>query len=198
MALLEPREVRLSGGVRVLVRGATELDAPGVLEFLREVMGDSPHLLTQPFELPDEAGERQWIAKHTGCPGSLAMLAEVEGVVVGLLSFSPGARARTAHHGTLGITVRSAWRGRGLGRQMMLGLLEWARAHPTLEKVCLGVFATNTRAIALYESLGFREEARRRGEIKLGPGRYVDEVQMSLWVKAGPEGVPVHRPGEPR
>jgi hypothetical protein len=41
---------------------------------------------------------------------------------------------------------------------MIEALLDWAAAHPVLEKVELGVFATNERARALYRRIGFVEE----------------------------------------
>jgi hypothetical protein len=36
--------------------------------------------------------------------------------------------------------------------------------------------------------MGFVEECRRVKEFKVGPGRYHDDIQMSLWVKAPPDG----------
>ena len=75
------------------------------------------------------------------------------------------------------------WRGRGVGAALLEALLEWAAASPIIERVCLEVFATNDRAIRLYEKLGFVEEGRRQRDIKLGPGRYVDTVAMYRFVK---------------
>ncbi len=47
----------------------------------------------------------------------------------------------------------------------------------------LEVFATNTRAISLYQALGFQEEGRFVKQIKLGPGMYVDTIRMGQFVK---------------
>ncbi len=75
------------------------------------------------------------------------------------------------------------WRGRGVGTALLKSLLEWATAHPLIEKVWLEVFATNERAIRLYRKLGFVEEGVRPQDIKLGPGRYVDTLAMYKFVK---------------
>lgn len=104
-------------------------------------------------------------------------------VVIGMLNFRNHSRRRMAHHGHFGITVHHDWRGMGIGRHLISTLLEWARASPIIEKVCLGVFATNLRAQKLYASLGFVEEGRRPREFKLEDGTYIDDVQMSQWVK---------------
>jgi RimJ/RimL family protein N-acetyltransferase len=64
----------------------------------------------------------------------------------------------------------------------MQTLIEWAEAHPGIEKLTLGVFATNTRAIALYRKLGFAEEGRQPREVKFGPDDYVDLLLMYRFV----------------
>ena len=66
---------------------------------------------------------------------------------------------------------------------LLVALITWAEQHPVLEKVCLQVFATNTRAIALYTSLGFKEEGRQRRDVKLETGVYVDVFLMAKFVK---------------
>ena len=48
-----------------------------------------------------------------------------------------------------------------------------------LHRVELGVYAYNTRAHAIYRSLGFTEEGRRR-EVVLHDGVFHDEIIMSM------------------
>jgi RimJ/RimL family protein N-acetyltransferase len=52
----------------------------------------------------------------------------------------------------------------------------------------LEVFASNARAIALYESLGFVREGLKRRVRKLD-GRYDDDVMRALFLDEPPEGV---------
>jgi ribosomal protein S18 acetylase RimI-like enzyme len=84
------------------------------------------------------------------------------------------------HGGTLGIGVRAAYRGRGLGRRLMEAALDdaWKRGF---ERIELWVRAPNVAAIALYERFGFVEEGRRRDAIRLDDGSE-DEVLMALIV----------------
>ena len=43
----------------------------------------------------------------------------------------------------------------------------------------------NVKARALYQRLGFREEGRSPRHFKFGPGSYVDDIQMAMYVKPG-------------
>lgn len=58
------------------------------------------------------------------------------------------------------VAVHSAWRGRGISRQMLEVLMREAR-EDGVESFTLEVRAGNTAAIRLYESLGFLTEAVR-------------------------------------
>jgi RimJ/RimL family protein N-acetyltransferase len=140
--------------------------------------------VTEPDELTrDEAQERQRIQRYTEDANSLLLVAEAAGAVVGSLDFTTPPLRRMRHAGRLGISVAAAWRERGVGRALLAALLEWARAHPTIEKVTLGVLATNARAIHVYELMGFVEEGRQVRAFRLGPGEYVDDVLLYQFVK---------------
>ncbi len=75
------------------------------------------------------------------------------------------------------VAVRPAWRGQGIARLMLAKLLEEGRRAGGTA-FTLEVRAGNAPAIALYEGLGFRYEARR-------PGFYTKPVEDALlyWLK---------------
>lgn len=185
MSNIEPRQIILRDGARVSLRSARKDDAGALLENTREEIASSPFsVVTEPDELdstPEKEAEK--IRDHAQNPGSLWLLACTDQKIIGTLRFKNHPRRRMAHHGHFGIGVSEAWRSRGIGRAMILTLLDWAAAGDTIEKVCLGVFAENTRARALYRSLGFFEEGRRLAEFRTGPGRYSDDIQMFRFVK---------------
>lgn len=83
---------------------------------------------------------------------------------------------------TLHMSVRREWQDRGIGEALLRSLIDWGEAHPTVEKVSPGVFATNTAAIGLYRKFAFIQEGRQRREIKLGPEEYVDQILMYRFV----------------
>jgi len=63
---------------------------------------------------------------------------------------------------------------------MLQTMIAWARSVG-IRKLTLGVFASNTPAVALYRKLGFAQEGRSRGQVILR-GRPVDELLMALWL----------------
>jgi ribosomal protein S18 acetylase RimI-like enzyme len=51
-----------------------------------------------------------------------------------------------------------------------------------VERIELRVRSSNTAAIELYRKLGFAEEGRFIRRLKIGPGTYLDDIAMALWV----------------
>lgn len=184
MAIIEPKTVTTRTGEHLTIRTAQPEDAAALLAYIRPVAEGTAFFVLEPDEFPaTEEKERQWVQEHLDSPGKILLLAEVTGTIIANVSFENGGSRRVAHRGSLGIAVVKEWRGRGVGAALLEALLEWAAASPIIERVCLEVFATNDRAIRLYEKLGFVEEGRRQRDIKLGPGRYVDTVAMYRFVK---------------
>jgi len=97
--------------------------------------------------------------------------------VVGWCEVRREALAGREHSGTLGIGVRPAYRGAGLGRRLIEAALAdaWARGFIRVE---LWVRAPNAVAIALYEKAGFTVEGRRRDAVRLDAGPE-DELLMA-------------------
>lgn len=198
MAVLSPIEVTLRHGERIVIRSPLPEDAGAVVEHIREELDTHGFSVTQSDEFDKTAEEHAEVLRRiTERPGCLALIALHGGTIIGNLQFKNHPRRRMAHHGHFGVGVADAWRGRGVGRAMITALLDWAAASEEIEKVCLGVFATNRRAIGLYTSMGFAEEGRRSREFKLGPGRYVDDIQMSIWVKPVEGASPLWRANNP-
>jgi RimJ/RimL family protein N-acetyltransferase len=184
MGTITPREHALTSGAVVRLRAATEGDAAALIALMAAETAERVYGVMEPDEINrDEAKERLRIQRFTRDPNSLLLVAEAEGAVVGSLDFATPPLRRLRHAGRLGLSVASTWRGQGIGRLLLATLLEWARAHPTIEKVTLGVLATNTRAIHLYQALGFVEEGRQVRAFRFGPDEFVDDVMLYQFVK---------------
>jgi ribosomal-protein-alanine N-acetyltransferase len=113
--------------------------------------------------------------------GYLCRVAECEGDIVsyGIVAMGAG----EAH--ILNLCVSEAVRGRGIGRQMLMLLIERA-AGAGMQDVFLEVRPSNLHAIALYQSVGFVEVGRRRGYYQAVEGREDALVlKLSLPVKSG-------------
>jgi putative acetyltransferase len=82
------------------------------------------------------------------------------------------------HVGTLGMGVHASFRGQGLGRALLLRTLEHA-LKKEIYRVTLEAREDNTRAIRLYESVGFKHEGRAPCALRF-EGQFYTGVNMAL------------------
>lgn len=113
--------------------------------------------------------------------GNFTLGALVDGQLVGTASFKREDRAKTGHKGwILGVYVAGPWRSKGIGRDLLLKLLERAQLLPGLEQIHL-IVAVGGPAERLYFSLGFETYGLERQALKVGDS-YVDHNHMMLRV----------------
>ncbi len=134
-------------------------------------------------ERPSLSSEVEWFAglyRRVLAGETIAVVAEENARAVGSCTIAPfGGRADSemGHVGILGILVDHRHRGHGVGRALMVEALDRAKAQ--FEVVQLGVFATNTRARALYADLGFVPSGAIPGGVRRGEQR-IDALEMVL------------------
>ena len=81
-----------------------------------------------------------------------------------------------------GVFVHTAYRKQGIGRSLILSVIEQACKLEGLAYIQLTAAVTQTAARHLYESLGFRVIGVVPGVLKVG-GQYFDEEMMSLNIR---------------
>lgn len=106
------------------------------------------------------------------------------GRVVGWCDVVIPDRETMQHTGTLGVAVLDGYRDHGLGARLMLSVVNAAR-EKGLVRIALQVRADNTRAIALYERLGFRHEGRLRRHLRIDGIDY-DSLLMAHMLDEAP------------
>ncbi len=169
------KRARKSAALKLTVRPATEDDA----EAFAKVFSDrsaSNGTLQHPYTSPEV-----WRTRLAGNVGTrqVMLVALVNGRVVGnagvhAISDNP----RQKHVCSLGISIAHAYQGRGVGRTLMNACLDFADRWANYSRVTLTVHADNTRAVQLYESLGFQHEGRLR-DFSFREGGYVDALFMA-------------------
>jgi RimJ/RimL family protein N-acetyltransferase len=127
--------------------------------------------------MPLEAS-REFVRATLAGGGVHLVAVALDGAVVGWCDIHRSSREGFRHAGGVGMGLLPAYRGRGLGRRLLEGAIDacWAAG---MERIELEVFASNARAIALYEKLGFVTEGVKRRARKLD-GETDDNVMMAL------------------
>lgn len=183
MGSIARREIRLKNGDPATIRTAQPADAGAIIAIQEAVTAEVHYTLAQPDELTlSEEKMRARLETYTEKPGWLWLVAEIHNSVIGWLEFSNYSYRRTQHAGMLQMWVSEGWRSQGVGTALLETLLEWATENSIIEKVTLAVFHTNTRAIGLYEKLGFEREGYCPRDMKLETGEYLDSVLMYKFV----------------
>lgn len=146
------------------IRDATEADLPSIVEIYNSTV-PSRRVTADPEPVPVES-RRDWLLDHAPNRRPL-WVAEVDGEVVGWLSFEPF-RKRPAYRATAEVSVYVAerYRRRGIARRL---LAEAIRRSPQLGIKTLigGIFAHNYPSIELFEGFGFARWAHYPGVAEL-------------------------------
>jgi ribosomal protein S18 acetylase RimI-like enzyme len=106
--------------------------------------------------------------------------------LVGMTGFYRDALLKRRHVGHVwGVFVSPAARGKGVGRAMLVEVIESARALPEMRCVRLMVAVTQEAARHLYKEMGFRVFGTEPWSLKIGE-HYVDEIHMTLEFEDSP------------
>lgn len=107
------------------------------------------------------------------------LVAEAGGEVVGNAGLHPAGRSpRRRHAGTVGMSVRDDWQGRGVGSALLAAVIDLAENWVGYTRLELTVYANNAAALALYRKFGFVVEGTLRNYAFRG-GDYVDAQVMA-------------------
>jgi RimJ/RimL family protein N-acetyltransferase len=167
----------------VRIRTARPYDAAALLDLKRQLDEETAFMMYEPGEressVQDLARELAGIART---PNSVVLLAEIDDQLAGYVELTGGSFRRSRATAYVVIGVRAHAAGRGIGTGLLRHAKDWAAAHG-LHRLELTVMARNTRAIRLYERMGFSVEGRRC-ECLLVNGQFVDELTMAVILPA--------------
>ncbi len=151
----------LKDGRECRIRNAAKEDGEGVLRNFLLTHGETDFLTSYPDECTFTVeGEEEYMERKEASEREAEIVAEVEGEIVGTSGISSlGAYDKLKHRAGFGISVAKEYWGLGIGRALTESCIECARKAGYLQ-LELEAVADNKAAIALYESVGFREYGR--------------------------------------
>jgi L-amino acid N-acyltransferase YncA len=133
------------------IRDAVPEDWPQIWPFLQDIVR-AGETYTWPRDVTEEEARAMWMA--AALPNRTLVAVE-DGTVLGTAKMGPNHRGPAAHIGTASFMVAPGHGGRGVGRALGRYVLDQARADGFRAMQFNAVVETNTRAVALWQSLGF-------------------------------------------
>ncbi len=158
------------------IRIALPEDAPAIARGEANTAQTPGLLVGRPGEIPVDSyvaliGELRSAGRY--------LVADDNGTILGHAFLAPMPMEANAHVFRLTIVVYPGAQDRGVGRTLLIDLLDWAAGDPRVGKVELLVRATNERALRLYRTLGFVEEGRFRRRVRLPDSTEIDDISMA-------------------
>lgn len=167
----------------ILIREAKKSDAVPIIDYLKQIAGESDFLTFGSIEElhltieKEEATFEEYVKREN----ALYLVAEYGGQIAGTLNFDGGTKKRTAHTGEFGISVRQDFWSKGIGRALIARMIEWSRETKMIRKINLRARSDNARAIHLYKSFGFEEEGVVTRDLLID-GVFYDSIHMGLFI----------------
>lgn len=175
------KTITLKDGRECVLRNGTERDGEAALGVFVSTHGQTDFLSSYPDEHTFTAEqEARFLQEKTESEREIELLAEVDGTVVGLAGIAcVGEREKLRHRAGFGISIDRAYWGLGIGRALTEACIECAK-KAGYAQVELSAVADNAHAIALYESVGFREYGRNPRGFRSRSGGWQTLVEMRL------------------
>ena len=153
------------------IRAYTELDIPAMTEIWNEVI-DQGNAFPQNEKL-DSLNSSAFFAGQ-----SYTAVALEEGELAGLYILHPNNVGRVGHIANASYAVKRSMRAKGIGKALVEDSLKQLSRFGFRILQFNAVVASNTRALSLYESLGFERLGTIRGGFAMDDGSFEDIVSM--------------------
>ena len=151
----------------VRIEKATPSDAAMLLEYLKQVGGETDNLTFGPEGMPFSIeAEAEFISNMENSCDDIMLLAKNDNKIVGCASLSRLPR-RMKHRGDFAISVAKDYWNKGIGSKLLDNIIVFAREN-NFEIIDLQVRSDNKRAIYLYEEYGFKKIGEHPAFFKIG------------------------------
>jgi RimJ/RimL family protein N-acetyltransferase len=172
-------------GRTVLLRAMDWDDTDKLLAFINGLADDkqrgrSPEVFTGFERKVTRLEEADWVANQMVRIENrdlVSVVAETNRRIVANGGIARGHYDETRFHGELGLTVMAAYRGMGIGREVVKLLLKEAR-RLRLKSVEVEFLSINQAAIHTYQRAGFKEVGRIPGKVHRN-GKFLDSLIMA-------------------
>jgi L-phenylalanine/L-methionine N-acetyltransferase len=104
-------------------------------------------------------------------------VADIQNKVAGIVSVHVGT-GRESHVGDIAMAVHDRYQGQGIGKMLMLTVIDLADNWLNLVRLEMDIYTDNERALRLYKNFDFEIEGRKRLDAFRG-GSYIDSYMLA-------------------
>lgn len=175
------KTITLKDGKTCTIRNATEQDAKDVLSVFVLTHEQTDFLTTYPEETSFTLDrEKEYLKDKADNEREIELVAEIGGTIVGMAGIAPvGKTEKVKHRVSFGVCIEKSRWGLGVGRALTEACIECARKADYIQ-IELEVVSENTRALALYQSVGFVEYGRNPKGFRSRTSGWQEIVHMRL------------------
>lgn len=159
------------------IRTVTSEDSDLLVKMLKQLDTETSFMMYEPGERTATADDMKHRIEQWERSGSLFLLLENKGELVGFISALRGEPRRIRHSAYLVIGILKDYRGNGYGAMLFQKMEQWAREN-SITRLELTVMTENEQARHLYEKMGFYIEGKKERSM-IVDGRSVDEYYMA-------------------
>ena len=171
----QTRIFKAKNGEEITLRLAEPVDSCEIIDTVRSASLERSYVLMEQYGKNIES-EKEYI-NRLDRDKNLLMVAVAGVNVVGCLAAlraDAGRRDETAHILHIGLHLREAYRGLGIGSEMLAYAEAWAKEWG-FKKLEASIFTGNKRSLHLFNRAGYKEEGIRKLRVKVGKD-YLDEI----------------------
>lgn len=168
------------GGERMNIRLLTAADAEVYRELRLEGLQTNPEAFGSSFEEEKDISLESFASRLEG-QGTFTFGAFNQGDLLGVATLVQANKVKLKHKASIfAVYVSPKKRGLGIGKQLMVEVINQAKTLVDVEQINLTVVSSNESAKGLYTSLGFHVFGTERNALKIGQ-QYFDEDYMVLF-----------------
>ncbi|WP_157949877.1 GNAT family N-acetyltransferase [Vallitalea okinawensis] len=161
----------------MLLRKAEINDAEKLQELMIRLDQETKYMLYEPGERKKDIKRMENMLQDFKETESAFIVVEDDKELVGYIACKRSPLQRIRHIGYIVVGIRQDYSNQGIGSKLFNAVDQWAE-EAGLTRIELTVMTHNSRAVHLYEKMGYEVEGKKERSIKIDD-KYIDEYYMA-------------------